>query len=118
MSTAPALYRSLPFKPVEDFEHVGQVVDVPMTFIARKDLPPNDFKAPIDYLKANKDKVAIANAGIGAASHLCGLLFMSAPAANATGRDSRPVGVAAVGDGRGRGLSPPAPSAAPAATAR
>jgi tripartite-type tricarboxylate transporter receptor subunit TctC len=78
MSTAPALYRKLPFKPLEDFEHIGQVVDVPMTFIAKKDLPPNDFKGMIDYVKTNKDKVTLANAGIGAASHLCGLLFMSA----------------------------------------
>ncbi|HEX4883675.1 MAG TPA: tripartite tricarboxylate transporter substrate binding protein BugD [Casimicrobiaceae bacterium] len=78
MSTAPALYRKLPFKPLEDFEHVGQVVDVPMTFIAKKDLPPNDFKDLIDYVKKNKEKVTLANAGIGAASHLCGLLFMSA----------------------------------------
>ena len=78
MSTAPARYRQLPFKPLEDFEHIGQVVDVPMTFIAKKDLPPNDFKGLVDYMKANKDKVTLANAGIGAASHLCGLLFMSA----------------------------------------
>jgi len=78
MSTAPSLYRTLPFKPIEDFEHIGQVVDVPMTFIAKKDLPPNDFKGLIDYMKANKDKVTLANAGVGAASHLCGLLFMSA----------------------------------------
>ena len=78
MSTAPSLYRQLPFKPLEDFEHVGQVVDVPMTFIAKKDLPPNDFKGLIDYMKANKAKVTLANAGLGAASHLCGLLFMSA----------------------------------------
>jgi len=78
MSTAPALYRALPFKPLEDFELIGQVVDVPMTFIAKKDLPPNDFKGLIDYMKANKDKVTLANAGVGAASHLCGLLFMSA----------------------------------------
>ena len=78
MSTAPSLYRTLAFKPLEDFEHIGQVVDVPMTFIAKKDLPPNDFKALVDYVKANKDKVTLANAGLGAASHLCGLLFMSA----------------------------------------
>jgi tripartite-type tricarboxylate transporter receptor subunit TctC len=78
MSTAPSLYRTLPFKPIEDFEHIGQVVDVPMTFIGKKDLPPNDFKALVDYVKANKEKVTLANAGIGAASHLCGLLFMSA----------------------------------------
>jgi tripartite-type tricarboxylate transporter receptor subunit TctC len=84
MSTAPSLYRSLPFKPIEDFEHIGQVVDVPMTFIARKDLPPNDFKALVDYVKANKEKVTLANAGVGAASHLCGLLFMSAIQADLT----------------------------------
>lgn len=84
MSTAPALYRKLPYKPLEDFEHIGQVVDVPMTFIARKDLPPNDFKGLVDYVKANKDKVTLANAGLGAASHLCGLLFMSAIQADLT----------------------------------
>ena len=77
MSTAPGLYRALPFKPLEDFEFIGQVVDVPMTFIAKKDLPPNDFKAFVDYVKTNKDKVSMANAGLGSASHLCGLLFMS-----------------------------------------
>ena len=78
MSTSPALYRSLPFKPLEDFEHIGQVVDVPMMFVAKKDLPPADFKSLVEYAKKNKDKVTLANAGLGAASHLCGLLFMSA----------------------------------------
>jgi tripartite-type tricarboxylate transporter receptor subunit TctC len=84
MSTAPGLYRALPFKPLEDFEFIGQVVDVPMTFIAKKDLPPNDFKAFVDYVKANKDKVSLANAGLGSASHLCGLLFMSTIQADLT----------------------------------
>jgi tripartite-type tricarboxylate transporter receptor subunit TctC len=84
MSTAPALYRTLPFKPIEDFEHVGQVVDVPMTFIGKKDLPPNDFKSLVDYARANKDKATLANAGVGSASHLCGLLFMSTIQADLT----------------------------------
>lgn len=84
MSTAPGLYRALPFKPLEDFEYIGQVVDVPMTFIAKKDLPPNDFKGFVDYVKANKDKVSMANAGLGSASHLCGLLFMSTVQADLT----------------------------------
>jgi tripartite-type tricarboxylate transporter receptor subunit TctC len=78
MSTAPALYRKLPWNPLTDFEYVGQVVDVPMTLIAKKDLQPNTFKELIAYIKANKDKVTLANAGLGAASHLCGLLLMSA----------------------------------------
>ncbi len=77
MSTAPALYKTLPFKPLEDFELIGQVVDVPMTLIGKQDLAPKDLKELIAYLKANKDKVSFANAGIGSASHLCGLLFMS-----------------------------------------
>lgn len=77
MSTAPSLYRSLPFKPLEDFELIGEVVDVPMTLIAKKDMPAKDFKELLAYIKANKDKVTLANAGIGSASHLCGLLLMS-----------------------------------------
>ncbi len=77
MSTAPALYRTLPFKPLEDFEYIGQVVDVPMTLIAKKDMPAKDLKELLAYVKANKDKVTYANAGLGSASHLCGLLFMS-----------------------------------------
>ena len=78
MSTAPALYRALPYQPIDDFEPIGQVADVPMTLIARKDFPADNFKDFVAYLKKNKDKVTYANAGLGAASHLCGLLFMSA----------------------------------------
>jgi tripartite-type tricarboxylate transporter receptor subunit TctC len=78
MSTAPALYRKLPYKPLEDFEHIGLVNEVPMTLVAKRDFPAKDLKELIAYVKANKDKVNYANAGLGAASHLCGMLFMSA----------------------------------------
>ena len=77
MSTAPALYRNLRFKPMEDFVPIGLVADVPMTMIARGNFPAKDFKEFLAYVKANKDKLSYANAGLGAASHLCGLLFMS-----------------------------------------
>jgi tripartite-type tricarboxylate transporter receptor subunit TctC len=77
-STAPALYRKLAYNPVDDFETIGLVNDVPMTLIARKDLPPNTLAELIAYVKANQAKVTYANAGLGAASHLCGMLFMSA----------------------------------------
>lgn len=83
-STAPALYRKLPYKPLEDFEPIGLINDTPMTLVARKDLPPKDLKELIAYVKANKDKVTYANAGLGAASHLCGMLFMSAIQTNLT----------------------------------
>jgi tripartite-type tricarboxylate transporter receptor subunit TctC len=77
MSTAPALYRKLAYKPLEDFEPIGLINEVPMTLVSRRDFPPKDLKELITYVKANKDKVTYANAGLGAASHLCGTLFMT-----------------------------------------
>ena len=77
MSTAPALYKKLSFDPLKDFEYIGQVVDVPMTLLGRKDFAPTNFAELQTYLKTNGNKVSLANAGLGAVSHLCGLLFMS-----------------------------------------
>jgi tripartite-type tricarboxylate transporter receptor subunit TctC len=77
MATAPALYRKLPYDTLADFDYIGQVADVPMTLVAKKDTPARDFPAFLAYIKANRDKVTYAQAGIGSASYLCGLLFMN-----------------------------------------
>ncbi|MEU4548302.1 tripartite tricarboxylate transporter substrate-binding protein [Nonomuraea dietziae] len=78
MSTAPALYKNLGYKPLESFQTVGLVTEVPMTVVARKDFAPATLQDLVTYVKANANKVTLANAGIGAASHLCGLLFQTA----------------------------------------
>jgi tripartite-type tricarboxylate transporter receptor subunit TctC len=78
MATVPALYRQLRFDPLADFEYIGLINEVPMTIIAKPAMAAKDFKEFLAYIKANKAKVNYANAGIGAASHLCGMLFMSA----------------------------------------
>jgi tripartite-type tricarboxylate transporter receptor subunit TctC len=78
MATAPSLYRQLRYKPLEDFEYIGLINEVPMTLVGRLNLPPNNLKELLAYIKANKEKMSLANAGIGAASHLCGMLFQSA----------------------------------------
>jgi tripartite-type tricarboxylate transporter receptor subunit TctC len=78
MATAPALYRQLPYNPMTDFEPIGLINEVPMTLVAKKDFPAKDLMELIAYVKANKEKVNYANAGLGAASHLCGMLFMTA----------------------------------------
>ena len=78
MATSATLYRKLAYDTLDAFDYVGLVTEVPMTIVARKDFEPADLKGLIDYVKANKDKVTVANAGIGAASHLCGMMFMSA----------------------------------------
>jgi tripartite-type tricarboxylate transporter receptor subunit TctC len=78
MSTAPSLYANLAYNPLEDFELIGLVTEVPMTIVARKDFEPTTLQELIDHVKANADSVTYAHAGIGAASQLCGLLFMEA----------------------------------------
>jgi tripartite-type tricarboxylate transporter receptor subunit TctC len=77
-STAPSLYKNPGYDPKTSFEPIGLVVDVPMTIIARSDFPPNNVQELVEYLKANKEKVSLANAGIGAASQLCGTMLASA----------------------------------------
>ncbi|MFO1217777.1 MAG: tripartite tricarboxylate transporter substrate-binding protein [Burkholderiaceae bacterium] len=75
MSTSPALYRNMPYKTLDDFEYVGMVNEVPMTLVGRSTLPANNFAELRTWINANKGKINLANAGLGAASHLCGLLF-------------------------------------------
>ena len=50
-------YRKLPYNPIDDFEPIGLINEVPMTLVARRDFPPKDLKELIAYVKANKDKV-------------------------------------------------------------
>ena len=78
MATMPTLVRNIPFKVESDFEYLGMVNDVPMTLIGRPSLPANNFAELRTWLDANKGKVNLANAGVGAASHLCGLLLQNA----------------------------------------
>jgi tripartite-type tricarboxylate transporter receptor subunit TctC len=73
-----ALYPNLPYDAVKDFEPIGIVAESPMAFVTKKDFPAANFKDFLAYVKANKDKLVYGHAGIGSASHLCGLLFFSA----------------------------------------
>ena len=75
MATSPGLYRKLPYSVENDFEYLGMVNDVPMTLIGRPTLPANTYPELVKWLQENKGKINLANAGLGAASHLCGLLF-------------------------------------------
>ena len=77
MSTAPALYRTMQYKTLEDFEYLGMVNEVPMTLIGKPTLPANNYAELRTWMEANKGKINLANAGLGAASHLCGLLLQS-----------------------------------------
>lgn len=78
MATMPGLVRNLPFKVESDFEYLGMVNEVPMTLVTKPSMPANNYKELTAWLAQNKGKVNLGNAGVGSASHLCGLLFQSA----------------------------------------
>ena len=84
MATSPALYRKLPYDTLLDFEFLGLINEVPMTLVGRSTLPASNFAELRKWIDANKGKINLANAGLGAASHLCGLLFQQSLAADMT----------------------------------
>ena len=84
ISTSVSLYHNLRYDPVTDLDPIGLVSDVPMVMIARPDFAPKDVKELNGYVKANKDRVTFANAGIGSASQLCGMLYLDAIGADVT----------------------------------
>jgi len=84
MSTMPGLVRNLPFKVESDFEYLGMINDVPMTLIAKPTMAANNFAELQTWIGANKGKINLGNAGVGSASHLCGLLFQTAMASDMT----------------------------------
>jgi len=84
IATSQSLYRSLRYDPQKELDPIGLITDVPMTLIAKPGFPPKDVKELAPYIRANKDKVTYANAGVGSASHLCGMLYLSSIQADVT----------------------------------
>ena len=84
MASTPALYRKLGYKPLEDFEYLGMINDVPMTLIGKPALPANTYRDFENYIRANAGKLNLAHAGMGSASHICGLLWQSSIKADET----------------------------------
>jgi tripartite-type tricarboxylate transporter receptor subunit TctC len=78
MATIPTLYRRLAYDPINGFETVGLVTEVPMTLVARRNFPANNLQELVQVVRRERERLNYANAGIGAASHLCGLLFQKA----------------------------------------
>lgn len=76
-ATSQAMYKNLTYNPVDDFEPIGQATMGPMVIVARNDFAPKDLNEFVAYLKLNPTKVSLAHAGVGSASHLCGLMMMS-----------------------------------------
>lgn len=77
-ATNLAMYKNLPYHPVDDFEPIGSATSGPMVIVARTDFPPRDLAEFVAYVKANAPRISLAHAGVGSASHLCALMMMNA----------------------------------------
>ncbi|APW38333.1 hypothetical protein RD110_14975 [Rhodoferax koreense] len=84
LATAPALYKKLSYRTLEDFEYLGLVNEAPSTLIGKPTLTANNFAELRQWIADNHGKVNLANAGVGSASHLCGLMLQSALKSNMT----------------------------------
>ena len=78
MASTAGLYRKLQFNALNDFEYLGMINDVPMTLIGSPKRPANTYRDFENYIRANSGKINLAHAGLGSASHLCGLMWQSA----------------------------------------
>jgi len=76
MSAAPAMYADLPYDTLEDFAYIGLFQEVPMMLVGRGNLPP-DLAGLRSFIGERRGDVKLAHAGVGSASHLCGLLIQS-----------------------------------------
>ena len=83
VATFGALYSSLPYKPGE-LSSVGLITDVPMTLVGRSDLPAQNVAEVISFIKAQNGTATFGTAGVGAVSHLCGILLQQAIGAKLT----------------------------------
>jgi tripartite-type tricarboxylate transporter receptor subunit TctC len=75
-ATAPALYDSLKYDVVNDFDHLGRITDVPMTLVSKPELAANNVTELLAWIRSTGDKAVYGHAGIGSASHLCMLMLM------------------------------------------
>ena len=77
MATTATLYRNPGFK-YDEFEYLGLINEVPMVVVGKPGLAAKNWAELSSWITTNKNKVNLANAGLGAASHLCGLMLQNA----------------------------------------
>jgi len=77
MATAASLYRSLPYNPLTSFETIGLITATPMVWLTRPDFPGESFAEMLRFVRDRRDRVNLANAGLGSASQLCGTLLQA-----------------------------------------
>ena len=77
-NVASGVVHDLPIDLLKDLEPVALISTQPSLIVGRKDLPANNFKELVAWLKANPEKVSVGTAGPGSPSHVFGSFFQNA----------------------------------------
>jgi tripartite-type tricarboxylate transporter receptor subunit TctC len=72
---APAVYAKLTYDPVKSFAPVGNVVSLPLVFVANPAVPASNAPELIALLKANPGKYSYGSPGFGTVQHFAFELF-------------------------------------------
>jgi tripartite-type tricarboxylate transporter receptor subunit TctC len=71
----PTLYKKLPYDPQADFEPIILLNFSPVFLVTHKNVPVNNFKEMVAYVKANPGKVEYGSGGSGLTVHITMELF-------------------------------------------
>lgn len=76
-AVAGAIYKTLPYKTVEDFEMVSTITFFPFLVVTTAEAKPATFPELLAQAKAQPGKIGYGTAGIGSTHHLAGELLAS-----------------------------------------
>jgi tripartite-type tricarboxylate transporter receptor subunit TctC len=72
---AGAMYKSLKYDTVNDFQMLGTIILYPFVLAVRQDSPLKSMADLIAYAKANPNKLSFTSTGVGTTQHLTGVLL-------------------------------------------
>jgi putative tricarboxylic transport membrane protein len=72
---APSFYPNLKYDSTKDFEPIGMSANAPAAIAVKNDLPANNVKEFVEYVRKNGANVKQAHGGVGGTSHMACLLF-------------------------------------------
>lgn len=74
---AGAMYKSLKYDTVSDFQMLSQLILYPFVLAVRQDHPLKSMAELLAYAKANPGKLSFSSTGVGTTQHLTGVLLQS-----------------------------------------
>ncbi len=76
-ATSPALYRKLPYDPVNDFTMISMVASNPMVVLASPNFAAKTVQELVQAAKKDPGKINYGTGGVGSGMHLAAVLFQA-----------------------------------------